>query len=164
MVEYAQIHRTVGREIAYADGADFACRLIAFQRTPCTVHIAVGLMNQHHVYIAQIQAGKRTFQRGGCGFFACVFHPHFGGYKQFFPRHAAAGNAAPHFAFVHISLRGVDVAVARSDGVDNGLLGLFGRNLVHAEAEYGDWDAVGQLDGCMGNSLIGFGKIGGRAV
>ena len=52
LVEYAQIHRTVRGEIAHADGADFACRLIAFQRTPCTVHIAVGLVNQHHVYIA----------------------------------------------------------------------------------------------------------------
>ena len=39
------------------------------------------------------------------------------------------------------------MAVARFDGVDNGLLGLFGQNLVHAEAKQGDLNPVGKFDG-----------------
>lgn len=43
------------RKIAHADGADFAGRLIFFQRAPCAVAVAVRLVNQYHIDVIQIQ-------------------------------------------------------------------------------------------------------------
>ena len=61
-IKQPQIHRTHRRKIAHTDGADFAGCLIFFQRAPCTVAVAVRLMNQHHIDVIQIQ----TTQRGWC--------------------------------------------------------------------------------------------------
>ena len=86
---------------------------------------------------------------------ARVFHPDFGGNEQVFPRHAAMRDAAADFAFVQIGLRGVDMAVARFDGMDNGLFRVLRRGLVHAEAEQRDFYAVVEGEGMHKDSFAG---------
>ena len=68
-----------------------------------------GLVQQHQVDIAAVKARERALQRGFGGFIAVVFHPDFAGDEKFAARHAALFDALPHFAFIGISLGGVNV-------------------------------------------------------
>ena len=109
-----------------------------------------GLVQQHQVDIAAVKARERALQRGFGGFIAVVFHPDFAGDEDFFTRYAALFDALPHFAFIGISLGGVNVAIACFDGLRHSLRGFCGRNLEDAEAEDGDFDAVVQGEGLHG--------------
>ena len=150
-VEDAKVDDAVGGEIAHADGADFARCLVFLQRAPGAVDVVEGLVQQHQVDVAAVEARKRTIKRGFGGFIAVVFHPDFAGDEDFFTRHAALFDALPDFGLVHVGLSGVDVAVACFDRLRHCLRGFCGRNLVDAEAEDGDLYAVVQGKGLHGD-------------
>lgn len=127
----------------------------SLQRAPRAVNVAVGLMNEDEVDVIKVEPRERTFKRGSRRRFTGVFQPDFGGDEKFLAGNAASLYAAADFAFIHIRLRGVDVAVAGADGINNRLLGLRRRDLIHAKAQHGDFDAIDEGEGLYGCSIVG---------
>ena len=61
-VEGDKVGQSVRMEIAYANGANFACLLQFFHSTPCPMDITVRLVNQIEVDVIKLQPVQGAFE------------------------------------------------------------------------------------------------------
>ena len=103
-------------------------------------------MDQEQVDIVGAQRLQRLVERTSCfvGFMKAVVelarHEHVGAVDS------GVADTLPDLALIAVHLRGVDVAIADVQRGPDGLGGVIGVDLVHAEAQLWDARAVVELD------------------
>jgi hypothetical protein len=113
-------------------------------RPPRAVVVTEGLVDEIQVQVVEAEALQRRLERAPGAGFAGVLDPELGRDEKLLARDARGADRAADRFLVLVGRGGVDVPVAGGERLADGALGLLRRDLVDAEAEDRDLDAVVQ--------------------
>ena len=131
-------------KIAHADSADFSLFVKFLHDLPgFLVDSGYRPVNQQQVQIVGLKVLQAFLNVFPLGVIPHILVPQLGGDEQLLPVDAALLDGLTHGVLVVVSLGGVDVAVARFQGPQSGLLGVAAR-LEHAKAQPWHFHAVVQ--------------------
>jgi hypothetical protein len=142
-----EVHEPVRVEVRDADGLDHALFAEGTHGAPGAVVVTVGLVDQVQVEVVEAQTLQRGAERLLSVLLPSVLHPQLGGDEQLPAGGAAGSDGAADRFLVAIGGGGVKVAVDGGQSLGDGLLGLLGGDLEHAEAEDRHLDAIVEGDG-----------------
>ncbi|CAI2540320.1 Uncharacterised protein [Serratia ficaria] len=145
-IECDKVSQSVRMEIADANGANFACLLQFFHCTPCPMDIAVRLVNQVQVNVIKLQPIQGAFELCFSAFVIGILQPQLGRYKEFVPCDTGLFKCVPDLGFILVRRCGIDQAVSRIDGINNGSFAFGGiRHLKHTKSLQGHFNTVVQF-------------------
>ena len=117
-------------------------------------------MDEEEVDVVGAQVFQRAGDGGGGAFGLVVRVVDLGGEEDLVARDARGVEGCSDLCLVAVHLRGVDVAVSDVERAANGIVGVFGRDFVGAEAE--DWDGGTRGESEGGDGGRGRGWVGGE--
>ena len=132
-------------KVADADGAHFAGFQSGFKCLPATVVVPQWLVQIHEVKVFKTKAFQHLVELDGRDFFTVFVGPEFGGNPNAVARDATVFHGFSNTPLVAVSVRRVDVSIARLQGSQNRVVcGFPSGNAVNAESELGHLHAIVQ--------------------
>lgn len=103
-------------------------------------------MNQVQINVVQLQPVQRALELRLSPCVMGILQPKFGGDKEFVAGDPRLLQRVPDLGFILVRSRGIDQAISRIDGINNGSL-AFGsiRHLKHTKAQQGHFNTVVQF-------------------
>jgi hypothetical protein len=108
--------------------------------------ITVRLVNQVQVNVIKLQPIQGAFELCFSAFVVIVLQPQFGCDKEFVTCDTGLFQCIPDLGFILVRRGGIDQAVSRIDGINNGSFAFSGiRHLKHTKAQQGHFNPVVQF-------------------
>jgi len=146
LVEGDKVGQSVWMEVADANGANFACLMQFFHGSPCPMDITVRLVNQVQVNVIKLQPIQGAFELCFSTFVMGILQPQFGRYKEFATCDTGLFQSVPDLGFILVRSSGIDQAVSRINGINNGSFAFSGiSHLKHTKAQQGHFNTVVQI-------------------
>ncbi|SQI97998.1 Uncharacterised protein [Klebsiella oxytoca] len=100
-------------------------------------------MNQIQVDVIKLQPIQRAFELGFSAFVIRILQPQFGRHKELVTGDTALFQRVPDLGFILVRRGGIDQAVSRIDGINNGSFAFSSiRHLEDTKAQQGHFNTI----------------------